>query len=157
MSSVCVHGSGDIGQPPATMLADSGHDVAGYDASPEVVETLQEGDVDDTRMSPGLERALALQGQPDAQLAADGGRGQTADTDVRIHDPHVDDSTLDLQTLEDATTDAEALVIATDHSVFEDLPASAIKQRMDGSILVDTKNVVDRTRWTDRGFPLRHI
>lgn len=45
MSSVCVHGLGYIGLPTAAVLANYDHDVVGYDANPDVVETLQNGDV----------------------------------------------------------------------------------------------------------------
>jgi UDP-N-acetyl-D-mannosaminuronic acid dehydrogenase len=45
MSSVCVHGLGYIGLPTAAMLADSGHDVTGYDVDTELVDRLDRGEV----------------------------------------------------------------------------------------------------------------
>ena len=45
MSSVCVHGLGYIGLPTAAMLANSGHDVTGYDVDADLLARLDSGDV----------------------------------------------------------------------------------------------------------------
>jgi len=45
MSTVCVHGLGYIGLPTAAMLANHGHDVLGFDPSPELIERLDDGRV----------------------------------------------------------------------------------------------------------------
>ncbi len=65
MSSVCVHGLGYIGLPTAAMLANYDHDVYGYDASEEVTDQLQEGEVH--LDEPGL-RAFVTQALESGQL-----------------------------------------------------------------------------------------
>jgi UDP-N-acetyl-D-mannosaminuronic acid dehydrogenase len=61
MSSVCVHGLGYIGLPTAAMLSNYDFDVIGYDASPEVVERLSQGQVDfeEPELRAFVERSLA--------------------------------------------------------------------------------------------------
>jgi UDP-N-acetyl-D-mannosaminuronic acid dehydrogenase len=61
MSSVCVHGLGYIGLPTAAMLADSGHDVVGYDVDDELLDQLERGEVpvDEPGLDAFVERALA--------------------------------------------------------------------------------------------------
>ncbi len=61
MSSVCVHGLGYIGLPTAAMLADSGHDVVGYDVDEELLDRLERGEVsiDEPGLDEFVERALA--------------------------------------------------------------------------------------------------
>ena len=60
MSSVCVHGLGYIGLPTAAMLADSGHEVVGYDVDTELLDRLERGDVpiDEPGLDAFVERAL---------------------------------------------------------------------------------------------------
>lgn len=64
MASVCVHGLGYVGLPTAALLANNGHDVAGFDVDESVVERL--------------EREEVRVGEPDLQAyietAIDGGR-----------------------------------------------------------------------------------
>jgi UDP-N-acetyl-D-mannosaminuronic acid dehydrogenase len=57
MSSVCVHGLGYIGLPTAAMLADSGHEVVGYDVNDELLDRLEGGDVPIDE--PGLDEFVA--------------------------------------------------------------------------------------------------
>jgi UDP-N-acetyl-D-mannosaminuronic acid dehydrogenase len=61
MSSVCVHGLGYIGLPTAAMLAESGHDVVGYDVDNELLDQLERGEVpvDEPGLDAFVERALA--------------------------------------------------------------------------------------------------
>jgi UDP-N-acetyl-D-mannosaminuronic acid dehydrogenase len=61
MSSVCVHGLGYIGLPTAAMLAESGHDVVGYDVDEDLLRRLERGEVpvDEPGLDTFVERALA--------------------------------------------------------------------------------------------------
>ncbi|OYR53190.1 hypothetical protein DJ73_08575, partial [Halorubrum sp. Ea1] len=45
MSRVCVHGLGYIGLPTAAVLANSGHEVAGYDTDGAVRDGVRNADV----------------------------------------------------------------------------------------------------------------
>ena len=60
MSSVCVHGLGYIGLPTAAMLANHGHDVAGYDADETVRAELKDAETpfDEPGLRDFLTRAL---------------------------------------------------------------------------------------------------
>lgn len=44
-ADVCVYGLGYIGLPTAAVLADSGHDVTGYDVDPDLLQSLRDGTV----------------------------------------------------------------------------------------------------------------
>jgi UDP-N-acetyl-D-mannosaminuronic acid dehydrogenase len=44
-ADVCVYGLGYIGLPTAAVLADSGHDVTGYDINTDLLESLRDGTV----------------------------------------------------------------------------------------------------------------
>ena len=61
MSSVCVHGLGYIGLPTAAMLAESGHEVVGYDVDTELLDRLDAGEVpiDEPGLGTFVERALS--------------------------------------------------------------------------------------------------
>ncbi len=114
------------------------------------------GNVGDTRMSPGLALARELRhgrGQPTP--ATDGGRQESVD--VVIHDPHVDDPTLDLSGATEAVTGAHALVIATDHDEFEELDPTRLAERMAEPNVVDTKGILDAERWRKAGFSIRRV
>jgi len=43
---LCVHGLGYVGLATASLFANNGHEVVGYDTDPSVIETLQNGEVD---------------------------------------------------------------------------------------------------------------
>lgn len=114
------------------------------------------GNVDDTRMSPGLELVRELQhGQKPSAPATDGG---TLDTPgVAIHDPHVRDPTLRLLDVEEAATDAHAIVIATDHDEFAELDPDRLRELMADPNVVDTRAILDLERWRNAGFEARRV
>lgn len=60
-TTVCVHGLGYIGLPTAAMLAESGHDVVGYDVDEALLDTLERGEtrVDEPGLEAVVERALS--------------------------------------------------------------------------------------------------
>ncbi|WP_331457009.1 UDP binding domain-containing protein, partial [Haloferax profundi] len=123
-----------------------------------VLGVAYKGNVDDTRNSPGLKLARELQAgglQKVSEAAAtDGG---VDDIDVRIHDPHVSDQTLNIVPLDEAVRDADALVLATNHAEFAELSPSKISKLMDGCLIVDTMAHLDKTEWSDAGFNYQQI
>ena len=110
-----------------------------------ILGVAYKGNVGDTRMSPGLKLARELQHGEEQLAAADG--GSPAFTDVAIHDPHVRDMTLNLTSFEDTVQDADAVVIATDHDEFEEIDPEALKSRMRGGTVIDTKGILDTSEW----------
>ena len=138
----------------ADLLAEELDSLAG--ARIAILGVAYKGNVGDTRMSPGLRLARELQhGQRRAVPATDGGTPETPT--VAIHDPHVKDPTLDLQSLAAATTDADAVVIATDHDEFAELDPDTLGERMAQQTVIDTKAILDPDRWRDAGFTIRRI
>lgn len=83
------------------------------------------GNVDDVRESPSLEIIQLLQKEG---------------LQVAIYDPHVKDpSYVDLET---AVTDADLLVILTDHNEYKNMDLENIARRMRHPVLFDTRNIV---------------
>jgi UDP-N-acetyl-D-mannosaminuronic acid dehydrogenase len=112
-----------------------------------ILGVAYKGNVGDTRMSPGLtladelrERAL---GESPLEARADG------DEPIRVslHDPHVTDRSLGLESFDEAVTDADAVVVATDHEEYESLDPATVERKMAGDVVVDTKAILDRTAW----------
>ncbi len=114
------------------------------------------GNVGDTRMSPGLALARELQhGCEQPKPATDGGRQESVD--VVVHDPYVEDPTLDLSDATEAVTDAHALVIATDHDEFEKLDPERLAERMAEPNVVDAKGILNVDEWRKAGFSVRRV
>jgi len=108
------------------------------------------GNVSDTRNSPGLAIANSLDRVTMPQSpVADGG---SVNTQVRIHDPHVDESTVELRSLDEAVTDADAIVIAAGHDEFKRLDPEHIGQQLARKVVVDSVDVLDHNQWTKHGF-----
>lgn len=121
-----------------------------------VLGAAYKGNVDDTRMSPGLALARELQHGPEAMTPATDG-GVSDATSVAVHDPHVADATLDLHSLDDATRDADAVVVVTDHDEFADLDPVELAGRMAEPNVVDATGMLDLERWRDAGFSVRRV
>jgi nucleotide sugar dehydrogenase len=92
-------------------------------------------DIGDTRQSPSVEIARTL---------------KEKGADLRVHDPIVEEEVIsDLigmgnSTLEEALTDAECVVIATDHDSIRKIPIERIQQMAENDcVIVDTRNVFD--------------
>lgn len=122
-----------------------------------ILGAAYKGGVGDTRSSPGLKLARELQ-HADVELSpmtADGGTFEPPT--VAVHDPHVTDPTLDLVDLETATTDADGVVVATDHDEFARLDPAALRDRMAGSTIVDTTGILYPSAWREAGFTLRRV
>ena len=119
-----------------------------------VLGVAYKGNVSDTRMSPGLKLSRELAQSEAVTVVTDGG---APDCEVAIHDPHVTDPTLDLSDLDTATSDADAIVLTTDHDEYEALDPSSLRERMAGNVVIDTKGVLDAGKWRDAGFTVRRI
>ncbi|WP_336328833.1 nucleotide sugar dehydrogenase [Halovenus sp. HT40] len=120
-----------------------------------VLGIAYKGNVSDTRMSPGLRLAQELTSQEQTALATDGGSGNCPE--VVIQDPHVTDPDLELTDLKSATEGADALVITADHDEYKQLDPSAIIDRMEGNVVVDTKALLESKAWHEAGFILRIV
>ncbi|NHN46473.1 nucleotide sugar dehydrogenase [Halostella sp. JP-L12] len=121
-----------------------------------ILGVAYKGNVGDTRMSPGLKLARDLQAVESTEADAaivDGG----SSVDIALHDPHVTDSTLDLTDLDDAVSDADAVVITTDHDEFEQLDPRQIGDLMNWDLVVDTKAILPEARWQSADMTLRRI
>ncbi|WP_435334679.1 nucleotide sugar dehydrogenase [Haloarchaeobius sp. TZWWS8] len=91
------------------------------------------GGVADTRESPGLSFVQELQAETGAT--------------VQVHDPFVDDTVFDVLDEDAALSDADALVVTTDHPQFADLSPESVRSRMAGSVVIDTKAILDPETW----------
>jgi UDP-N-acetyl-D-mannosaminuronic acid dehydrogenase len=122
-----------------------------------ILGAAYKGNVGDTRSSPGLKLARELQyaDEKPTPVTADG--GAIDPPTVSVHDPHVTDPTLNLDDLEAATTDADAVVVTTDHDEFERLNPATLRERMCGSTVVDTKAILRPEAWRRAGFDLRRV
>ena len=123
-----------------------------------VLGVAYKGNVDDTRLSPGLKlaRELAGRAETDRVPVTDGGAGRRR-PEVTLYDPHVTDPVRDLHDLERATSDADAVIIATDHDEFERFDPAVFRERMDGRLVIDTQAVLDPSPWREAGFTVRRI
>jgi UDPglucose 6-dehydrogenase len=100
-------------------------------------------DTDDTRES----RAILLM----EKLAEAGYR-------VHIYDPLVEPELTNVRRFDDrydAVDDSEALIVATEWSVFRDADWDEVKRRMKGRLLFDGRNFIDRRKAEEAG--LRYV
>lgn len=95
------------------------------------------GNVDDMRESPSTIVISEL---------------QNLGLDVVSYDPHIKENKHDTQTqsLEEATKDADIIVVLTDHNEFKALQPEAISAK--SNIVFDTKNCLNRENWEIAGF-----
>jgi len=123
-----------------------------------ILGVAYKGNIDDIRNSPGLAIARQLQTATDdvvTPVSADG--GQSKETQVRLHDPHVEDQTLDLHPLDVATENADAIIIATDHKEYTDIDPDSVLTRMSGNVVVDSKAILNQQEWAAAGSTLIRI
>ena len=114
-----------------------------------VLGVAYKGNVADVRQSPTIRLADSL---------------SETDADVRFHDSHVraartggDEPPVELDSLADATTNADAIVIMTDHDEYESLDPARLADRMATPVVVDAKSVVDRDTWSANGFDVSQV
>ncbi len=97
------------------------------------------GNVDDMRESPSTEVIHEL---------------QALGLHVVSYDPHIKENQHPTQTqnLEEAATEADLLLILTDHNEFKELNPTNVLDVMNTNIMLDTKNCMNRKKWMDAGF-----
>lgn len=103
-------------------------------------------DVDDLRESPAIETARLL---------------AENEADVVVFEPFKPDfsieGTRNTQTLEDALTSAEILMLLVGHTQFKELDPKNIRSKTSAKITVDAVNGWDRAAWRSAGFDFFRI
>ena len=96
-------------------------------------------DVDDVRESPSISVIRWL---------------QAAGCDVIAYDPHVQEcgSIILADSLETAVTDADCLLVLTDHSLWKSLEPEKYVSLMKQPFILDTRNSINLKAWADAGF-----
>ena len=96
-------------------------------------------DVDDMRESPSIKVIEEL---------------QALGLEVKSFDPHIKNVQHETQqaTLEDATKDADLLILTTDHTDFKQLSPNTLTTKQPKPFVLDTKNALDRNKWEQAGF-----
>jgi UDP-N-acetyl-D-mannosaminuronic acid dehydrogenase len=99
--------------------------------------------VDDTRESPAVEIVRLLHERR---------------REVSIYDPLARSFAYALSpSLEMAVDGADVLVLVTDHDVFREINPAHVGPLMRRKLLLDTRNVLDRERWTAAGFAVHTL
>lgn len=77
---------------------------------------------------------------------------QNLGLEVISYDPHIKENkhATQTQSLEEATKDADIIVVLTDHNEFKAMDAAAITVKT--KIIFDTKNCLNRDKWQEAGF-----
>lgn len=77
---------------------------------------------------------------------------QNLGLDVISYDPHIKENkhVTQTQSLEEATKDADIIVVLTDHNEFKALNAADVTTKT--KIVFDTKNCLNRENWQEAGF-----
>jgi len=122
-----------------------------------VLGVAYKGNVADTRQSPALRFADVL-----ADTGAEGRFHDPHVEDIHVEESHAEDSSVEetplrLTSLSDATADADALVVMTDHDEYRELDPERIADRMATPVVVDTKATIDRDEWTAHGFDISQV
>lgn len=105
-----------------------------------VLGVAYKGNIDDTRETPALKFI---------KLAEKEGYI------VKIYDPYVKRFDYDVLDLENAVKDSDCIVLITDHSEFKKIIPEEISALMRTKNVVDTRNILDHTRWEKAGFRLK--
>lgn len=102
------------------------------------------GNIDDIRESPSMEVLTQLQ---------EYGVNYTA------YDPHVKENkvTGQTQSLDEAVSDADLIVILTDHQIFKDYQPEQLGATMENKIIFDTKNAINRAAYENAGFKVYRL
>ena len=95
------------------------------------------GNVDDARETPATKVIEALEGQ--------GAKVSVVDFHVRRYAYQLDD-------IESSVSDADCIILLTDHREFAFFEPETIGQRMRHRLLFDTRNCLPRERWEKAGF-----
>lgn len=101
------------------------------------------GNIDDMRESPAIVIRNELE-QRGVQL--------------KVFDPYVkQDVPGKVQTLAEAASDSDCLVLITDHDIFKTIDFSQLKDLLRTKQILDTRNMLDRQRLADLGITCLHI
>ena len=100
------------------------------------------GNIDDTRETPAL-KLIKL-------CAKEGWK-------VKLSDPYVHRFEYPLLSLEDATQDSDLIIIETDHTYYRSLDAEHLAELMRNRIVIDTKNILDKSYFKANGFEIHTL
>ena len=91
------------------------------------------GNIDDYRESPAVEIYHLLE--------------KIERLEIAVHDPHIlqENIKITLHSFEDAITDADLVLILTDHNEFKTLDFNSLDEKMRHSVVFDTRNCVGTT------------
>jgi UDP-N-acetyl-D-mannosaminuronic acid dehydrogenase len=91
------------------------------------------GNIDDYRESPAVEIYQLLE--------------KIERLEIAVHDPHIlqENIKITLYSFEDAITDADLVLILTDHNEFKTLDFNSLDEKMRHSVVFDTRNCVGTT------------
>ena len=78
---------------------------------------------------------------------------------IRLTDPYVDndDITYELSSLENSLDGSDAAVLVTDHPEYGALSPEMFADQMRGTVIVDTRAMLDRNRWEKSGFDVYQL
>ncbi len=77
---------------------------------------------------------------------------ESAGFQVRVHDPLVHRFSYPLLGLVDAVSGSDCVVIVTDHDEYKHLDLGQVRKLMRGNLVFDTRNVLDKNAWREKGF-----
>jgi UDP-N-acetyl-D-mannosaminuronic acid dehydrogenase len=102
-----------------------------------VLGIAYKGNVGDPRESPSLDIVKLL--KEDGAV-------------VMAHDPFVKASPVTLHTFEETLQDSDAIIIATNHTVFSNIKPGIAQKLVRGKLIFDTRNVIDSGVWKKAGW-----
>jgi len=139
LESALLESARAVNQAMPLRIVDFVTRILGGQTSPKIAAlgVAYKGGVGDIRDSPAIRVIEALK--------ARGGR-------VTAYDPHVSRDEFPLSSLEDSVTDADCIVILTDHREFGHIDPISMAPRVQGKVLIDTRDCVDHARWQKAGF-----
>lgn len=72
--------------------------------------------------------------------------------DVKVYDPHVEMGNHQYNSISEAASGSDLLVLAVNHDIFRQLPLGEISKAMKNKNILDTRNFLDEKRINDEGF-----
>ncbi|WP_432354150.1 nucleotide sugar dehydrogenase [Sporosarcina sp. A2] len=101
------------------------------------------GNIDDMRESPSVDVVNEM---------------KEYDLSVTAYDPHIHENNIkeQVQSIDDAMTDASVIVILTNHDEFKKLDPRKVADKVSSRVIFDTKKCIDRLKWEEAGFDV-HI
>ncbi|WP_057915630.1 nucleotide sugar dehydrogenase [Peribacillus muralis] len=90
------------------------------------------GNVDDIRESPAIDVVNILM--------------EMEHMEVALHDPHVQSGMMPIVSVEDAVSDADLILVLTDHDEFKIMDYDKLSNLMANKMILDTRNCIDATK-----------